>query len=135
MKASEIQQQLEAAITECKQLKNQVSLWQAKIDEAQARIRNLSGGTFSRDQGLIGKLKQRLEEASLLEADESLPTVIWSSPPRGDDRYVVSRVTPKRIYIRRAGQKQEDIYTKDGKPVAFSYHEKQINVEATLGKD
>lgn len=61
------------------------------------------------------ELQRKIEMALLLEKDEELPSPVMADGIKAE--WVISRVTPKRIYIRKKGNINEDYFDKvTGKP-------------------
>lgn len=127
--------EVEAELLELQSKEKSLSLEIAKIkrtlEAKQKRHRELIGSPWDRFGGKILAKNKELEGAKRYEADATKPVVVWKT----EDRYnpgekIVSRVTPKRIYIRKCGESHETIYNRDG---TAQYGSQVIDIEATLG--
>lgn len=104
------------------------------LKEIEARSKELHNIWLA--DGLIYQAERRLAKAQLKAEDENARLVVWKAGQphwTRDRQYVVSKVTPKRIYIRAKGNDRAEFYGRDGikpnRPVT-SYG--QIDIEATF---
>ena len=115
MKSSEaLKKDLEALEAESKALLEERKAIEIRQDEVRERLIALHGGTFNRSSGEIDALKREIEKAELLEADQLLPSPVWEKhEPTSKSGHVISKVTPKRIYVRDRGSVHEIYYAKE----------------------
>jgi hypothetical protein len=114
-------------------LKIEIAELESTLAAKKARRDELTGGLWSRNYGLINHKIEEREKSLRWEQDGDKPIVVWNSVDRFESRsHVVSRVTPKRIYVRVFGESRESQYNRDGTPVGG--YGRSINVEATLGE-
>lgn len=100
--------------------------------EVEARIREIYGG-FSRN-GLLLQAERSVKIAEREARDRYARLVVWVTAPwdRSDDKpYIIDKVTPKRIYVRRRGQERADYYEKDG-TTGTRYGKEQIDLAKTF---
>lgn len=131
----EVEAELRALRKEAAALKIEIAEIKEAMKEKQTRLEQLTGGVWTKDYTLIDKKKGELESAKRWEADAGKPAIVWLVAPslwgNDENEFIVSRVTPKRIYIRKRGDSHETIYNRDG---TAQYGSAVINVEATLGQ-
>jgi hypothetical protein len=125
----EIRQELEDAKSRLKSLEGERERIEKRLAEVKPEIERLGGGFWGRGRGTINKLGDDLSLAMLREQDAEKPRVVFSKAPNWGSEYVVSRVTPKRIFLRSPGSKREEQYYKDGTAVSSSG---VIDIEATF---
>lgn len=114
-------------------LKIEIAELESTLAAKKERREEIVGSSWGRRTGKIGDLKEERERSLLWENDAELPKVVWMEESEWDtDIRVVSRVTPKRIFVRRYGWRSETQYHRDGTPV--SGYGRSIDVEATLGE-
>lgn len=122
---AEIKADLSAAIVRLKE-----------IDAEIARIEGLwkERATLSDRHGRYGKialLKNELSEARRLADDANRPIPVWIREQRGDERYVITRITPKRIYMRYAGHERENIFHRSTGN-QYDWGSSRLDVDATI---
>jgi len=124
----EIRQELEDAKARLESLTKERKQIEDRLAEVKLETSNLDGGPWSRGYGSIQRLECELASTLLREQDAEKPRVVFKKSPWNED-YIVSRVTPKRIYLRVPGHKYESQYYKDGTAVSGSG---VIDIEATF---
>jgi hypothetical protein len=125
----EIRQELEDSRAKLESLEGERDRIEKRLKEIKPEIERLGGGFFGRSDGRITRLEGYLSLALLCEEDAEKPRVVFSKAPSWGSEYVVSRVTPKRIFLRSPGSKREEQYYKDGTAVSGS---SVIDIAATF---
>ena len=100
-------QEVENLRLELSQLREKKREMTRQVEEADKRIRELVG--FYSSRGLIGQAERELKRAEREAKDATARRVIWVTEPwgrTGDKPYVVDKITPKRIYVRRMGNEK-----------------------------
>lgn len=122
MKTSkQVEQELEEAKVRYEFLKERKVALEKELKEVDKELRTYeSYGRYF--QGKIKTIENKLEVIKLIEESEKLPKPVFKR--RGDEyvpseeNYRVSKVTPKRIYLKRINKEQpaisEDFVNKDG---------------------
>jgi len=118
---------------ELTQLREKKKELEQQAKDADQRIRQLVG--FYSSRGLIGQAERRVKTAEREARDAVGRLVVWITPPwrigKDDKPYIVDKVTPKRIYVRRQGNERADFYEKDG-TTGTRYGDSQIDVAKTF---
>lgn len=129
----EVEAELKAMLEESAALKIEIAELESTLEAKKLRQNQLHGSPWNRSGGEIACKKSELEDAKRYETDSTKPVVVWKVEDRYGDKgeRIVSRVTPKRIYIRKRGEAREEIYNRDG---THSYNRTIIDVKATLGE-
>jgi hypothetical protein len=127
------QAKLHALTQEGLELSTKITQAEQELELLKNRRRQLDGGWNS--NGLIGKTRNALARARRHELDSTLRNAVWESIGSKDidDRYVIDKVTAKRIFVRLHGSERADQYAHDGKPVSYGNH--RIDIAATFGPD
>lgn len=106
-------QLLEHEVVALRQRKNEL---EAELQTIDNRLRVLQGGF--RGTGELSAARLRVKQAEREEADAKGRLVVWGdSQPYGATEakpYIVDKITPKRIYVRRQGQERAEFYNRDG---------------------
>lgn len=131
-----LNEQLEQLQAELDRLYQERQLVLSRCAEIDARLRELHGEWGH--GGLIKQTRARIRQAELLAADDKAVAVVWDVPPaqwrQGPRRYIIDKVTPKRIFVREAGKNGPVFqFRRDGTPI--SSESWRINVSATLGPE
>ena len=88
------------------------------ISESEDRIHEITGGPFGgRYGGLLNKAKREHGKLCRMIADKDARTVVWAGTRYGigrDDRWVVIKITPKRIYARAEGSEDSTYFDYSG---------------------
>jgi hypothetical protein len=106
-----------------------------EIDQIEHRIHQLYGGFGG--WGEIKQAKEAIKLAELKERDKVARLVVWSVEPArylhggNDEPFIVDKVTPKRIYVRRRGETNSEYYNKDGGS-GRDYINTKIDIAATF---
>ncbi|MFA5801245.1 MAG: hypothetical protein WC911_02085 [Thermoleophilia bacterium] len=79
-----------------------IAAHQMSIEALERRDSILMG--WSRD-GLIPQAQAKLARLEQTEKDQALPRPVWIHAPK--DEYVITRVTPARVYLREVGNSDE----------------------------
>lgn len=113
MKESEkLELELKALLQQNQDLKEEKNLLEAKLMEVTKAIKNLHG-SFS-FVGEIQILKGKIEQAKRAEADEHMPFPVWiSTGSFKKNNVIISRIAPKRIFLREKGSEVETYYDKE----------------------
>lgn len=111
-KSDELKAKLKNLEDEYASLRAELGRLEKRKKEIDQRMRELYP-VFNPQGGEVSRIKRQVDEALLIEGDED-GFVVEVSAHRTTLKYVVSRVTPKRIYIREAGKPHETILTRDG---------------------
>ena len=106
---------------------------EAKLAELKKERTELAGSLWKSDYSKISRLQGELEQAKLRDAQSKAKVVVWKNGCNDSDKYVVSRVTEKRIYVSLFGHSSETQYNKDGTQVSRSYNPRSIDIEKTFG--
>lgn len=129
---TEVESELRELQEESAALAVEIAELESTLEAKQKRHRELHGGPWDRYGGKILAKKKELEDAKRYRDDATKPVVVWKVGDAWDKtERIVSRVTPKRIYIRKRGESHETIYNRDG---TAQYGSMAIDVEATLGE-
>lgn len=113
MKESErLKIELDALVKEANNLHDERDLLEDRIEVISERLRELNGALG--DYGNIAKAQDAYVNALRLEEDEIKPLPVWTNAPRDSDKKrVISKITPKRIYLKTQGVGGEDYYDKE----------------------
>jgi hypothetical protein len=130
----EAKAKLDSLLAEERSLRKERDAIEARASEIIGRLSELApsfGGW-----GEIRAAKEALANAERDEADAKLPTVVFvGSPPwshgKEGGRWVVDKVTPKRIFIREAGSTVDKQYLHDGTEPG-SYQGSKIDIAKTF---
>ena len=107
--SSQIQAELNLANQEAEQLRAEIKDLRLAIDSKETRLQAL----IDRWQGLIPRLEKNLIEARRYEADYGRPRPVFVENIERGKHYVISRVTPKFIWIRRIGWTKEEKFRRE----------------------
>lgn len=131
--SAQIQIELDAAIAEHARLTDTIHRCEQELKIAAELRAKLSRSAHGGPVGLIHTLRSNLAAAKLRESDATLPRVVFVKRGYGfsDGEYVVSRVTPKRIFIRQVGHSDVDQFHRDGAAVR-SWIGTAIDIPATF---
>lgn len=111
MTSQEAREKLAALEVELAETLTRKDALQLELEAAERRIRQLRGSHHG--YGEIPLARGRVKECEQIEADESMPKAMILGVP-----YVIDKVTPKRIFLRKAGGSDVSQYDRDGRPVA-----------------
>jgi hypothetical protein len=132
---SEIRSDYRATLSRANTVSKLIAQAESDLVVLKDEWRELQGGPWDRSDGKVTRLKTELAYATLREEDEKATPVVWcrlpGRMPKSAD-WIVDKVTPKRIYIRRRGSKLLTQYKRDGIPVGACYHDPYMHVEDTL---
>lgn len=106
MTSQDAREKLEALQAELVQARARRDAIQLEIDAVDRRIQQLL-------RGEIASARKRVAECEQIEADDPLPKAMILGVS-----YVIDKVTPKRIFLRKAGGSDVSQYDRDGRPVA-----------------
>lgn len=130
-KSEELRIKLDEAKARLQDLLDEERRMRERFPVLRSEIGDLSGGINR--LGLILTLKSDIKKALLIEQDQLLPHVVCKEEGAGLTRYVLTRVTPKRIYARPDGSPNEFWFDKiTGKAASTTFL--TIDVEATLAE-
>jgi len=118
-------------LKERERLKDELASAEATAKRVRERLREIDGGPFG-GYGDLGHAKIALADAERVERDKTLPRVVWAEgfePQDGD--WVLEKVTPKRIYVRKAGKTATELFSRDGSHIS-SWQRWKIDVEKTF---
>lgn len=94
--------------------------------------RRIMGGGYSK-WGLIKQTEQEIHKAKLLLEDAKLAHPVLKGHEGWEEDYVVTRVTPKCLYLRRVGQEHEDrVRTSHSASDNYWVTHRGLDVEATI---
>jgi len=114
-------------------LRHAIKLTESNLSEQKTAFKRLVGTPFAWGkirfrEGEIEDLKQKIE-------DRTKPVVVWKIPPTGaQNDYIVDKVTPKRIMVKRIGYTCREQFNRDGAAVG-KFSKEVIDIKATLGDD
>ncbi len=129
-KSEELQARLIEAKAKLRNLQEEEREMDDRFLVLRSEIRGLSGGIGR--PGLISSLELDLKNALMREQDQFLPHVVYRKEV-GESRYVVTRVTAKRIYARPEGSLHEFWFEKStGKAASTTFC--TIDVDATIAE-
>lgn len=97
-------------VQEARIIKSRLAEMEAETSQLRDRLNDLDG--FWSGRGLITIAKSKLEQAKRLDDDSRRREVVWVGNERAD--YVVDKITPKRIYVRKRGCEVRVFYNIDG---------------------
>jgi hypothetical protein len=133
---------VEEAKAELELLRQEVAVLNVRLvalkDEQQQieeRLYEIHGGF--RGYGEMSRARQKVKVEERAARDATLRLVVWKVEPsthwndKSPEPYVVDKVTPKRIYVRRRGEERADYYVKDG-TTGKSYGASVIDVDKTF---
>jgi hypothetical protein len=90
-----------------------------RLDEIGEELKEIYGA-YSR-WGKIKRLTVEYEEAKRIEDDADKPLPIWNIPESySSEEKIISRITPKRIFLRPRGSKHETSYDRETEKSAYS---------------
>jgi hypothetical protein len=125
-----LKQDLENLNQEAFVLCNEISQLETCLETAKTRLSRIEGSVYRGFKGEIYAKERELDKAILKDADASLPVPVWAAENTFTPRnQVISRVTPKLIYLRTTGSIVETIYKKE---TGSSSWGKRLDVPATL---
>jgi len=106
-----------------------------QLDKERVKVNNrlqMLVNPWSR-RGAIRDAERRVQLAELRIKSENLRKVEWckSGFRQREFEYVVTRVTPKRIYIRRKNQERETFYQRETGKTSWN-EDGQIDIERTF---
>lgn len=114
------------------ELENQKAMIDKEIEPINRRLRELRGGVFAHDGGVIHRTRAALNDAKEISIRDHLPVVVWEVPPMyGSCECVVLKVTKKRIYVGEKGSLREKLYDRETGRAVASYDTSRINMEQT----
>ena len=125
----QLEQQHDDLIAEDKQLEERLKIVRTTIIQ-------IEGTQFQH-----GSITTKMNEIVITESrekDEASSRPIWINPPeertKGDNAFVVSRMTKKRIWVRPVGGNEVAFSIEEGTPVydSFGYNQARLNVKATV---
>lgn len=125
----QLEQQRDDLIAEAKQLEERLKIVR------QLTIQ-LEGNRYS--NGSITTKMNEIVIAESREKDELSSYPIWINPPEerteGDNAFVISRITKKRIWVRPVGGNEVAFSREEGTPVydSFGYNQARLDVKATV---
>jgi len=125
----QLEAELKAAKAEYKELTADELGAEALLRTIAARKRELVGY----GGGIIQDLERQIEHAKLVQADAT-KRLVYFKADKGlweNEKYIVDKVTDKRIYIRIPGGAVSTTFNRDGIPVAG--YRCQIDLERTFG--
>ena len=133
-KSDLLKKELDALQAESVQVQLEIESCRRKLAMLEKRRNELLGGVFSHGCSEMEKKKKEMARALLNEFDETAIVVVWKKKPRwyDDEKWVVRKVTEKRIYVAVFGDASTIQYRRNGKSVSSDYAE--IDIEATFGK-
>jgi hypothetical protein len=125
-----LQQDLENLRQEAQTARAEIFCLEKDLETAKSKLLRIVG---SRNiDGLITEKRAELNRAVQEDADSKLPEPVWSteetiwSAPKNQ---IISRVTPKQIYLRAKGDSQENLYKKETGSNGWG---KKLDVPATI---
>jgi hypothetical protein len=125
-----LQQDLKNLKQEALVLRNEISQLETCLETAKTRLSRIEGSVYRGFKGEIYAKERELDKAILEDADASLPVPVWAAENTFTPKnQVISRVTPKQIYLRTTGSIVETVYKKD---TGMSSYVPKIDVPATL---
>ena len=139
--SAEILADIAAAEEKLVEINQRISDAMATIDTLREESRKLYSPRFRYEEGVIPDLKRELNSSLTREEfDAGLP-VVWvdgiAPPGRKGWKYVVIKVTAKRIFLRDDQHFCDEQYKIDGgHPRCFhrhSSHQERIDIQATFG--
>ena len=139
--SAEIRAEIESAEAKLADIDQRISDAMATIDTLREESRKLYSPRFRYEAGVIPDLKRELYSTLTREEFDAGLTVVWvdGDAPSGckDWKYVVTKVTAKRIFIRDDQHFCDEQYKIDGgHPRRFhrhSSHQERIDIQATFG--
>lgn len=130
-KSREALAQVEALEAEAAAAEAELTLLEARQRTLCARLAALRGKSFIPGGGLIEQARLRADALMREELDAEKPIVRWQASWRGTIvEGVISRVTPKRIYLRERGREREVVFTREGQDPTHVY--KILDLEEVL---
>ena len=124
--------------SDIKVLKDEVLVIDREYKELEDRLawiklrrRQIVGSFYVHGDGELARLNSELDDAKLLEEHKSLPRVVWSSEGFGGD-WVITRVTPKRIYVSELGDSREIHFDKVTGERPGGWYSHKLDVPACL---
>lgn len=117
----EEKQKLQDMIDHYQGLNSELARLENQLTEVKAAMRMLDGGLGR--NGEIQRQRAYVNELQRIEDDKDLPAVKFI---KGDGDYVISRITPKRIFIRMRGGTHETAFDRQGYSISKGW--KQIEV-------
>ena len=112
---------------EARIIKSRLTEMEAETKQLKERLNDLEG--FWSRPGLIKIAKDKLEQAKRLDEDSRRRKVVWVGNERDAD-YIVDKITPKRIYVRKRGAEASCFYNIDGS--SLSSFGRTIDITATF---
>ena len=125
----QLEQQRDELIAEDKQLEERLKIVRTTIIQIE--------GTKFQHGSITTKMNEIVRTESR-EKDEASSRPVWINPPEkrteGDDTFVVSRITKKRIWVRPIDGNEVAFSIEEGTPVydSFGYNQARLNVKATV---
>lgn len=138
--SAEIRAEIAAAEAKHDEIGQRIEAARAEIVRLQEESTKLLYNGYKYSSGVIPDLQRELRvEMKLEEFDAGIP-VVWVDGKRpgfgGNQNYIVTKVTPKRIFVRDDQYFCDDQYEITGsKPGGsrFSSHQERIDIQATFG--
>ena len=134
----EAKQRVNNLLEERNRLKDELASAEATAKRVRERLGKIEGSPWDRYGGELARAKSKLADAKRDEADKTLPRVVWQeghSPrdeyQRHDGDWVLEKVTPKRICIRKAGLGQTELFNRDGTHISRG-RKLRIDIEKTF---
>lgn len=87
-----------------------------------------------REDGEISYNRSQIEDLKRIIEDRKKPRVVWKEKSNRSSNYIVDKVTPKRISVKRVGATHCEKFNRDGTPVS-SYNRDTIDLKATFRDD
>jgi hypothetical protein len=112
-------------------LRNEISRLETCLETAKTRLSRIDGSGYRgfRSSEIYAK-ERAIDQAILEDADSRLPAPVWAAENTfAPKNQVITRVTPKQIYLRTKGVIAETIYKKD--TVTWGFGAK-LDVPATI---
>lgn len=137
MHSSELKAQLKDLQTQANQCRTDIEKLEKKLAETKKQLVELEGSGWGHRYGEIQRLKDKIAQAEREEKDAYATVVVWKDEDRvyqNDRKYVVRRITKKRIYVAQVGSSSETYYNKDGTR-DNGWRSESIDLEATFGKN
>jgi hypothetical protein len=128
----EAKQKVNDLLQESNRLKDELASAEATAKRARERLGKIEGSPWDRYSGELARAKSELAAAERDEADKTLPRVVWAEgfePQDGD--WVLEKVTPKRICVRKAGSNETELFNHDGMHISRG-RKLRIDIEKTF---
>lgn len=107
----EARERLQSLKDEHATLSRRAKVLEAESSAVDKRLRELAGTYYDRSYCKISSAESDVKNAEERLRRESLPLAVWKEQPKyGDRDVVVTRATPKRIYVGAVDGTREDYY-------------------------